>query len=139
MKQHILFVVLFFCLLGAVISGIMIRHANSVGPERNRERIIADLKALASQLQAGWHNSNGPIDSDCGGHSFSGFTQGRLDPTRFKFNPADPSATYIIREVFLCQKVLLRGLGLEVGRNGSHVVAVEATVFPDSVVIVVLN
>lgn len=116
-QQQLLLIVLGVIVVGiAIVAGINLFKASAV--DSNRDAVIADLHHIAHLAQAYYKR---PTAFGGGGNSFAGFS---IPPTI----ASTANGTYTISTAGTATSIVLQGVGVEIGDNGSSGVSYRITV-----------
>lgn len=126
-QQQLLLIILGVIVVGiAVAVGITMFQDNAVSA--NRDAVTNDLVNLASRAQQFYRR---PTALGGGGNSFVGLTADAAGLAKLTSKSSNANGTYSITTAGTTASVILQGLGVEKGTNGSAI-NVTMSVFPDS-------
>lgn len=98
-------------------------------PERNREAVKNDLLNLASRAQQFYRR---PAVLGGGGNSFVGLTADAAGYAKISSMDTNANGSYAIINAGTATTVVFRGIGVEIGNDGTNPVMVTMDVFADS-------
>jgi Tfp pilus assembly protein PilE len=126
-QQQLLLIILGVIVVGiAVAVGITMFQDNAVSA--NRDAVTNDLVNLASRAQQFYRR---PTALGGGGNSFVGLTADGPGLAKLTSKSSNANGSYAITTAGTSTSVILRGLGVEKGTNGSPI-NVTMSVFSDS-------
>jgi len=133
-QQQLLLIILGVIVVGiAVAVGITMFQDNAVSA--NRDAVTNDLVNLASRAQQFYRR---PAALGGGGNSFAGLTADAAGLAKLTSKSTNANGTYSVFTAGTTTSVVVRGIGLEKGNNGSAI-DVRMTVFSDSTYVNQIN
>lgn len=126
-QQQLLLIILGVIVVGiAVAVGITMFQDNAVSA--NRDAVTNDLVNLASRAQQFYRR---PTALGGGGNTFTGITGDAAGLAKLTSKASNANGTYSVLTAGTTTSVVLKGLGVEKGTNGSAI-QVQMSVFADS-------
>jgi hypothetical protein len=138
-QQQLMIIVMAFLIVGiAVFAGVMLFADNAV--DRNRDAVMSDLMHLAARAHAYYKR---PRIFGGGEGSFGGLTTDLQGMKKLVNTQAYPwvsdNGRYRIAVAGTKESVVLRGYGIEVGKDPSLPVAVTLAVYADSMAFITVG
>ncbi len=133
-QQQLLLIILGTIIVGVAISvGVTMFVDNATSS--NRDAVTMDLLNLASKAQAYYRK---PEMMGGGGYSFEGLTTDAAGMSKLTSKPTNTNGAYAVMTAGTATSVVLKGVGVERGTNGSAI-EVRISVFSDSLFVNQVN
>lgn len=133
-QQQLLLIILGTIIVGVAISvGVTMFVDNAISS--NRDAVTMDLLTLASRAQAYYRK---PTMMGGGGNSFVGLTADAPGMAKLTSKSTNSNGVYSVMTAGTSTSVVLKGVGVEEGSNGSAI-EVRISVFSDSLFVNQVN
>lgn len=133
-QQQLLLIILGTIIVGIAISvGVTMFVDNAVSS--NRDAVTMDLMNLASRAQVYYRK---PAMMGGGGNSFVGLTADAAGLAKLTSKATNSNGSYSVMTAGTSTSVVLKGVGVEQGTNGSAI-EVRVSVFSDSLFVNQVN